>query len=619
MIARRGDDKGKKDPVPLEFVAAEVARPLAARLPLTIEFSGPLVAPRTAIVRAKAAGTLLSLGVAEGSRVKAGQVIGVIDLADLQSRAADRAALVESAQATLIEAERQHTANVGLAAQNFISPTALQTSQARLDAARAQLKSAEAQLASMRVGIREATLAVPISGIVGKRHVVPGEKVSAEQPIVTVVDLATLELAGAVGTHEVSLLQPGQAVAVRIEGQDRDVAGRIDRIAPAAEAGTRAIGVVVVLENPGERFRAGQYAQARVELADPAERMTVPAGALGQASGQDFVWTIEKGALVRRIVVTGRRDPASGRVEVVQGPRRRCADPRHALRQPEGRRAGPRRRAPRDRRRRRQRVFGAGRPVDRRVGVGAGAAALTRAPRARAMWFTRVSIANPVFATMVMAALCVLGLFSYSQLRVERLPDITPPIVFVSVAYPGASPEAIETELTRPIELSLNGIAGVKMIRSNSLEGRSETVVEFQVSADMNRAVQDVRDKVAVVQPSFPRDAKQPYVSRFDGDNAQPTVYLSLLGRERSSRELSLLADQVVRKRLERASGVARVDVGGLTRAPGPDRPRSAAAARAPAHAGRRLDGAAARQRRHAGRPAERHARKTRSSASRAR
>ena len=87
------------------------------------------------------------------------------------------------------------------------------------------------------------------------------------------------------------------------------------------------------------------------------------------------------------------------------------------------------------------------------------------------MWFTRVSIANPVFATMVMAALCVLGLFSYSQLRVERLPDITPPIVFVVVAYPGASPEAVETELTRPIELSLNGIAGVKMIRSNSSRG----------------------------------------------------------------------------------------------------------------------------------------------------
>ena len=92
--------------------------------------------------------------------------------------------------------------------------------------------------------------------------------------------------------------------------------GKIDRIAPAAEAGTRAIGVVVALDNKDERFRAGQYAQARVELADDAARLTVPSGAVGQASGQDFVWAIENGALVRRIVITGRqatRRPAGSR------------------------------------------------------------------------------------------------------------------------------------------------------------------------------------------------------------------------------------------------------------------------------------------------------------------
>ncbi|WP_295645227.1 efflux RND transporter permease subunit, partial [uncultured Methylibium sp.] len=181
------------------------------------------------------------------------------------------------------------------------------------------------------------------------------------------------------------------------------------------------------------------------------------------------------------------------------------------------------------------------------------------------MWITRVSINNPVFAAMMMIALCVLGLFSYAQLRVERLPDISPPIVFVSVAYPGASPEAVEVEVTKPVELALNGIAGVKMIRSNSLEGRSETVVEFSLDADMARAVQDVRDKVSVLQAGFPEDVKPPFISRFDGDNAQPIVFLSLIGPDRSARELSLLADQVVRKRLERVGGVARVDVGGLT------------------------------------------------------
>ncbi|HEV7914938.1 MAG TPA: efflux RND transporter periplasmic adaptor subunit, partial [Albitalea sp.] len=286
---------------------------------LVIEFSGPLVAPRTAVVRAKAAGTLLALSVAEGGRVKAGQPLGDIDLADLQSRVADRSAAVESAQVSLVDAERQHAANTGLASQSFISSTALQSSQARLDAARAQLKSAQAQLASSRVGIREAALVSPIAGIVGKRHVVPGEKVSAEQPLITVVDLSTLELAGTVGTHEVSRLAAGQAVQVRVEGQAEAVAGRIDRIAPAAEAGTRAIGVVVVLDNRREQFRAGQYAQASVQLADDAQRLNLPLSAIGQSSGQDFVWTVEKDALVRRIVITGRKDPAHGRVEVTQG------------------------------------------------------------------------------------------------------------------------------------------------------------------------------------------------------------------------------------------------------------------------------------------------------------
>jgi membrane fusion protein, multidrug efflux system len=315
----KGPRDGSKPPVPLEFLPSEVVKPALAAMPLVIEFSGPLVAPRTATVRAKAPGTLLGLSVAEGARVKAGQALGEIDLAELQSRVADRAAAVEAAQVALVDAQRQHAANAGLASQNFISPTALQSSQAKLDAARAQLKSAQAQLASTRVGMREAALVAPIAGIVGKRHVVPGEKVSAEQPLFTVVDLATLELAGSVGTHEVSRLAPGQTVQVRVEGQGEPVQGRIDRIAPAAEAGTRAIGVVVVLDNRRERFRAGQYAQASVELTDDTQRLNLPQTALGQASGQDFVWTVEKGTLVRRIVITGRKDPARGRVEVTQG------------------------------------------------------------------------------------------------------------------------------------------------------------------------------------------------------------------------------------------------------------------------------------------------------------
>ncbi|HEY6133536.1 MAG TPA: efflux RND transporter permease subunit [Rubrivivax sp.] len=181
------------------------------------------------------------------------------------------------------------------------------------------------------------------------------------------------------------------------------------------------------------------------------------------------------------------------------------------------------------------------------------------------MWMTRVSINNPVFATMVMVALCVLGLFAYSKLGVEQMPDITLPGAWVEVVYPGASPEAVERELAKPLEESVNSIAGVRRIASRSMEGRVQMSIEFSLDADMGRAMQEVRDRIAAVRADFPRDAKAPTVARWNEDNSQPVVNMALMSATRSARELSLLAEQTVGKRLQRVEGVARVDIGGLT------------------------------------------------------
>jgi hydrophobe/amphiphile efflux-1 (HAE1) family protein len=180
------------------------------------------------------------------------------------------------------------------------------------------------------------------------------------------------------------------------------------------------------------------------------------------------------------------------------------------------------------------------------------------------MWMTRVSIANPVFATMVMVALCVLGLFAYSRLGVEQMPDISLPGAWVDVRYPGASPEAVEREVTKPLEEAINTIAGVKRISSRSFEGRSQTGVEFTLDTDMGRAMQDLRDRVGVIQAAFPKDAKAPTISRANNDNAEPTVVMALISADRSARELSQIAETSVSKRLQRVEGVARVDVSGL-------------------------------------------------------
>jgi len=257
--------------------------------------------------------------VQEGSRVKAGQPLGRIDLAELMSRSNERQASADAARAALAQAERTHASNERLAAQSFISPIALETSRSQVDSARAMYEAAVAMLDVSKVSLREAALVAPISGIVAKRHVVPGEKVTVEQTLLTLVDLSRLELAGLVGTHEVPRLQPGMAVQVRVEGMPAPVVGRLARIAPMAEAGTRSIGVTIALDNPKETLRAGQYALARVDLADDTRRLTVPLTALGNTSGQDQVWVISDGALLRRAVTLGRHDTARGRVEVLSG------------------------------------------------------------------------------------------------------------------------------------------------------------------------------------------------------------------------------------------------------------------------------------------------------------
>jgi RND family efflux transporter MFP subunit len=306
-----------KAAVTLEFEAREVVRPQWVTMPATIEFSGPLVAPDTAVVRAKAAGTLVGLAVQEGSRVKAGQPLGRIDLAELMSRSGERQASANAARAALAQAERTHASNERLAAQSFISPIALETSRSQVDSARAMYEAAVAMLDVSKVSLREAALVAPISGIVAKRHVVPGES-DRRADVADLVDWPP-RVAGLVGTHEVPRLQPGMAVQVRVEGMPAPVVGRLARIAPMAEAGTRSIGVTIALDNPKETLRAGQYALARVDLVDDTRRLTVPLTALGNTSGQDQVWVISDGALLRRAVTLGRHDVARGRVEVLSG------------------------------------------------------------------------------------------------------------------------------------------------------------------------------------------------------------------------------------------------------------------------------------------------------------
>ncbi|NUZ06012.1 efflux RND transporter permease subunit [Piscinibacter koreensis] len=184
------------------------------------------------------------------------------------------------------------------------------------------------------------------------------------------------------------------------------------------------------------------------------------------------------------------------------------------------------------------------------------------------MWFTRVSIANPVLATMVMLAFVVLGLFSYQRLAVDQLPNVDFPTVVVAMDYPGASPEIVESEVTRPVEEAVNTVAGINSLYSRSYEGTSVVIVEFNLDVDGRKAAEDVREKVAAIRPNLRDEVEQPRVSRFDPQSV-PIYNVAVLSPDgaTSPQALTTWATQVLQKRLQNVRGVGSVSVvGGVER-----------------------------------------------------
>ncbi|MCG2594192.1 efflux RND transporter permease subunit [Ramlibacter sp. XY19] len=186
------------------------------------------------------------------------------------------------------------------------------------------------------------------------------------------------------------------------------------------------------------------------------------------------------------------------------------------------------------------------------------------------MWFTRVSLKNPVFATMVMFAIVVLGLFSYQRLNIDQFPNIDFPVVVVTAEYPGASPEIVESEVSKKIEEAVNSIAGINALTSRSYEGQSVVILEFQLYVDGRKAAEDVREKIAAVRPTLRDEVKEPRVLRFD-PSSRAVWSLAVLpdaakGKAMSAVELTNWADQVLKRRLENVRGVGSVTLVGGTK-----------------------------------------------------
>ena len=168
-----------------------------------------------------------------------------------------------------------------------------------------------------------------------------------------------------------------------------------------------------------------------------------------------------------------------------------------------------------------------------------------------------ICIRRPVFASMLILALVVVGVASYTHLGVDRFPAVDLPTIRVFTRLPGASPAEVESQISQPIEEALNTIEGIKELQSISGAGSSFVTVTFELSRDIEAAAQDVRDRIGTVLRNLPRDADPPIVSKSDND-LSPVLTIALSG-QRSRRELTELADKIVKVQIGRASCRERV------------------------------------------------------------
>ncbi len=177
------------------------------------------------------------------------------------------------------------------------------------------------------------------------------------------------------------------------------------------------------------------------------------------------------------------------------------------------------------------------------------------------MYISNVSVKRPVFTTMVTIALLVLGVVSYNRMGVDLFPEIDFPFVIIMTEYPGAGPEAVSTDVTQKIEDAVNPISGVKHIVSTSYEGISQVFVEFTLETKGIEAAQEVREKISVIRSELPRDIEEPIVQRYDPESE--AIISIVMGGDKPPRELTSLADKLIKEKLESIEGVGAVAIVG--------------------------------------------------------
>lgn len=310
----------KKDDRTFEFAAGDLAQlrrePLGRRIPV----SGSMKPLLQATVRSKVPAEVARVHVQEGEAVAAGAPLFTLDTADLRARLDAQLAAVAEARARLDLARKNQANNKALLEKSFISQNAYDSVANTVQVAEANLKSAEAQAAIAQRAVHDAEIRAPFAGIVSKRWVNQGDKVAADMPVAQVVDLSRMELEAPVPVSEIPFVKVGQEIAFEVDGfQGRRFAGKIERVNPAADAGSRSISVFATLPNADNALKGGMFANGTLATSSGVEVDVIPTTAIIEEGGQSFVYVVKDGKVERRSVVLGARNVEQGVTTVREG------------------------------------------------------------------------------------------------------------------------------------------------------------------------------------------------------------------------------------------------------------------------------------------------------------
>jgi membrane fusion protein (multidrug efflux system) len=292
------------------------ARELRVDLPL----SGSLTPLSQATVKSKVSGVVLETTVQEGMNVAAGQVIARLDAADQRARVAQQQAALDEANARLSLAKKNNANSGALLKQNYISQNAYDTTQNSVELAQAAVNAARAQLELARIALADSAIRAPLTGVVSKRHVQAGEKVSPDMPVMSIVNLQQLTLEAQVPASDIPRITVGQDVHFKVDGYGaRSFSGKVARINPTTETGSRALLVYISVDNTDGALRGGMFAKGAITTQKTAARPLLPLAALRKADGQDAVFRIDDGKVVAQKVTLGLRNEEQGYAEVTGG------------------------------------------------------------------------------------------------------------------------------------------------------------------------------------------------------------------------------------------------------------------------------------------------------------